>query len=376
MLWGMWQARHHEVVCQTSPDSVEAAFSKDRETMPQSLELMEQTLSRVFADSAVEGLFGSGPERAISAYRSFWAEGTHPTTIIECPLLDSPSYDVLVGSYGNSLVPGTRLPEENPPACHAAYDWAAALDGKRDVDVFFELDADGPEGQHAGIHCRHKGDMGAALDFYQVIGEGWRAPLYRAVVERLPEGWQADFAAVFAGRVGAPTRLELSTSDEVRRRIGESPEYLRAGFDQMGFSAYDGRMLEEISQLCAISLLDTLQFDILEDGSLGGTFSITSCYERTGADFARLFEDDGIVGRICRTYERMGCADDRWRLAEKAIFATKRVAQIGLEARNVVTVSMPNCGKAKWIDAKLQPAKIYLQQGAFVGKRWGFGIHG
>ena len=339
-------------------------------------DLMEQTLRRAFSDVAVEGLFGSGPERAISAYQSFWAEGTHPTAIVECPLLGPASYDVLVGSYGDKLVLGTRLPKANPPACHAAYDWATSLEGSQGIDLFFELDATGPKGQHAGIHCRHKGDLDAALDFYQVIGEGWRAPLYRSVVERLPEGWRADFAAVFAGRPGAPTRLELTLEDGERRRVGEDPAYLRSCLSQMGFSAYDGQMLEDISRLAAISLLDTFQFDILADGTLGGTFSITSCFERTGAHFSRLFQDDGAVGRICGTYEGMGLADGRWRLAEQAVFATKRVDLTGVQACRVVTVSIPNCGKAKWIDARPQPAKIYLLQGAVARGRGGLEAHG
>lgn len=345
--------------------------------MPHSTELMEKTLRRAFEDAVTaEGIFGSGPERAILAYQSFCAEGTHPSVIVECPLLGDASYDVLVGSYGNLLVLGTHLPKANPPACHAAYDWASTLGGDSDVDLFFELDAAGPEGQHAGIHCRHKGDIGAALDFYQVIGESWRVPLYRSVVERLPKGWKADFAAVFAGRPGAPTRLELTLEEDERVRVGEDPAHLRACFDQMGFSAYDGAMLEGISRLAAISLLDTFQFDILEDGKLGGTFSITSSYERTGADFAGLFQDGGAVARICDTYEQMGLADGRWRLAERAVFAIKKVALVDSEMRHVVMVSIPNCGKAKWIDTKPQPAKIYLLQGAIVGRKWGLVTNG
>lgn len=330
-------------------------------------ELMEQTLRRTFSDAdASKSLFGSGPDRAVSALKSFWAQGTHPTTIVECPLLGPASYDVLVGSYGDSLVPGTHLPEANPPACRAAYDWASSLDGRRHVELFFELDADGPEGQHAGIHCRHSGNLDAADEFYRVIGEGWRAPLYRDVAERLPDGWRAEFAAVFAGRLGAPTRLELLLTREARRLVGESPAHLRSCFDRMGFSAYDGEMLEEISHLASISLLDTLQFDILPDGSLGGTFSITSCFERTGGDFAHLFQDDGPVGLICGTYERMGVADGRWRFAEQAVFATKKLDLSDPKLRQPIMFSLPNCSKAKWTDARPQPAKIYLLQGALV----------
>lgn len=343
--------------------------------MPTTADLMKRTLRKAFVADAVEGLFGSGPERAISAYASFWAPGTHPTTIVECPLMGEASYDVLVGSYGSSLRAAPRLPDAAPPACHAAFGWAASLDGG-DIDLFFELDAQGPKGQHPGVHCRHWGDLDAADDFFRVMGEGWRAPLYRAAAERLPQGWRAVFAAVFAGRPGAPTRLELTLSKHERQAVGEDPARLRACFDHLGFEAYDAAMLEAVCRLAAMSRLDTLQFDIGDDGTLGTTFSITSCFERTGAGFHGLFQDDGDIGRICTTYEQMGISDGRWRLAEGAVFATKGIALVDGAMRHVTTVSIPNCGKAKWIDARLQPAKLYLLQGAFAEQEWGLGARG
>lgn len=334
-------------------------------------DVMEEALRRAFVGGAVEGLFGSGPERAIAAFRSFCAEGSHPATIIESPLLGATSYDVLVGSYGDSLNMGVHLPEASPPVCHAAFDWAASLDQSRNIDLFFEQDANGQEGRCAGIHCRHWGDLDAVQAFYEAIGESWRAPLYRNIAEKLPARWRAVFAAAFKGRPGVPTRLEMAFADDERTHIGNSPAYLASCFDQIGFSAYDDRMLEDICRLASISLLNTFQFDILADGSLGTTFSITSCFERTGTDFARLFLDDGTVGTVCGTYERMGVADGRWRLAEKAVFATKKVAVDGAGLCRILLASIPNCGKAKWIDARPQPAKLYLLQGALVDRQTG-----
>lgn len=337
--------------------------------MPQSDDLMEKTLTRAFVDEAVEGLFGAGPERAASAYRSFRAQGTHPGVIVECPLLGPAGYDVSVGSYGNLLVGDARLPQTTPPVCHAAFDWAASLDRSRGIDLFFEMDADGPEGRPTGIHCRHWGDLAAAAEFFEAIGEGWRSRHYRAVSERLPRGWAPVFAAAFTGRPGAPTRLELALSDEARAAIGDDPAHLRECFDQMGFSAYDGKMLEDASRLAAASRMGMLQFDIRADGTLGETFSIVSCYERTGADFPRLFLDDGVIGCTCGIYEQMGFADGRWHLAEGAVFATKSSVWDDSGMHRVVTVSLPNCGKARWTGATPQPAKLYLLLAATA--RWG-----
>ena len=326
---------------------------------------MEQVLRRSFVDEAVEGLFGLGPERALATYRSFVPEGARACAIIECPLLGPPSYDVLVGSHGDSLQHAT-LAGDGAPACYAAFEWAAGLPVGRRIELFFERDADGHEDRPAGIHCRHYGDLGAACGFFGAIGEGWRAPLYQAVAEKLPEGWQAVYAAAFLGRPGSPTRLELITSREERERMARRPEHLAACFDRIGFTAYDGPMLKTVSRLAAISALNSLQFDILADGVLGNTFSITSCYERTGADFERLFQDDGAVGRVNRAYEDLGMADGRWRLAQQAVFATVRPVLIGARPGSATSVSLPNCGKAKWIGTCPQPAKIYLLMGTFV----------
>lgn len=323
-------------------------------------DIMEQALRRTIAESDAGDLFGTGPDRAISAYRSFWVPETNPGVIIECPLLGAASYDVLVGPYLGRADPSMHLPSANPPACHAAYDWATRLGISPRVDLFFELDADGPERQHAGIHCKHWGRLELATEFYEVIGEGWRAPQYRSVEERLPEGWRAEFAAVFAGRVETPTRLEVLLSPEAQRLVGESPEYLRSCFDQMGFVAYSDQMLRDICRLAGLSRLCSLQFDILHDGTLGSTFSITSCFEAMGSSSFKQFGDDDGIGRVCNTYEQMGVADGRWRLAERALFATKRHVLTGTGFREIVAFTIPNCSKAKWTDAKPQPAKFYF----------------
>lgn len=56
----------------------------------------------------------------------------------------------------------------------------------------------------------------------------------------------------------------------------------------------------------------------------------------------------------------MGVADGRWRLAERALFATKRHVLTGTGFREIVAFTIPNCSKAKWTDAKPQPAKFYF----------------
>ena len=61
----------------------------------------------------------------------------------------------------------------------------------------------------------------------------------------------------------------------------------------------------------------------------------------------------------------MRAADGRWRLAKQAVFATKKLDLSDSKLRQPIMFSLPNFGKVKGTDARLQPAKIYLLQGAY-----------
>ena len=335
-----------------------------------SYELMMQNLRHVFTDATVKSLFGSGPRRALSAYQKLLANGTCPSLYLEFPLLGPASYDVFVGPYADGLRPGTHLPKTNPPACHAAWEWASAQNGGPGFDLLFELDSAGPKARHAGIHFRHMGNLDAAENFYRAIGEDRRAALYRNVAQRLPKGWIPAFAAVFAGRPGAPTRLEAFPSPDDRLRIAKDPGFLGSCLEHIGFGAYNDHMLKEISTIIALDRPVSLQFDILADGTPGSTLSVASFVEKTGSDFHSLFKPGGIIARICDIYERMGVCDDRWRRVEEALFAKKDIRDINHEQRWVTMVSTPICCKAKWIDATPRPSKFYLVQRNAVGERW------
>ena len=332
--------------------------------------LMEKSLQRVFCDDARRHLFGAGPERALDVYRRFVVPGSGPGVYLEFPLGGSPSYDVLVGPYGDDIAPGTHLSPANPPACRAAWDWASTSRTDPGMDLLFELDAWGPKDQHAGIHFRHMGNLRAADSFLHAMGEGWRSQQYLDVVGRLPEGWDPLFVAVFFGRPGAPTRLELYPSRREMTRIVREPDYLATCLDRIGFEVYDGRMLDNVRAIVAFGRPVAFQFDILVGGSLGNTFSVEPFFEGTGKDFGALYAEAGVIGRVCGALEYMGFADDRWRLVEKLLFADKRVENLGGEQRWVSSISMPICAKAKWIDTKPLSAKFYVSLKHVVGERW------
>ena len=335
-------------------------------------ELMGQSLERVFTKTALERLFGAGPERVLAAYRSFLAPETSPSAYLEFPLLGLPGYDVFVGPYGKGLEPGTHLPENSPSACRAAWDFVSTTRKGLGEDLLFELDSEAPKDQHTGVYYRHMGDLDATDGFLRAVGEGWRSPQYLDVAERLPEGWRPVFVGIFFGRPGAPTRIEVYPSAPEAMRIAREPSYLSTCFDGIGFDAYDERMLEGIRETVSLGRPTSFQFDILDDGSLGDTFSVAEFIEVRGKDYRVLFGSRGTISRVCGAFERMGVSDDRWQQVVHLLFASKRVESVGdkRERRWVTSLSVPICVKAKWRGAAPQPTKFYLSLNNVVGDRW------
>lgn len=331
----------------------------------------EQAMADIFehmtAQNRAAALFGAGPERALDSYRRFSTEHAGPCVIIEMPLLGEAGYDVLAGNYQSRLQPGERLADTSQVAAQAALDWAIAWRGSVPIALQFELDEAGGPQQRPGIHCRHRGQIDAAEAFYEAIGEAWRAPLYRAVAERMPREWVCEYAAVFPGRAGKVTRMELRLEGEARNLAADDPSYMRDCFEAIGFQAYDQAMLDTISELAGMRPVHSLQFDIMEDGTLGETFSLASFLESEGAATRAAFADDGSASRMCSFYEHLGIADGRWRLIEGALLAKKGAQMSEQGIKRVISLLLPCCTKAKWRGAQLLPGKFYLTANAIVG---------
>lgn len=319
-----------------------------------------RVLEHMMADGRAEALFGEGWQRALDSYRRFSTDGAKPCALVEFPLLGKPSYDILVGIYQGGLKPGDRLTDASQLRAQAVVDWAARWQGSKPLELLFELDAEGGADQRPGIHCRHKGQLAAADEFYELVGEAWRAPLYRSVAQRLPQEWECEYAALFPGRANQVTRIELSLVGHAQEQAAGNPDYIRSCFDAIGFSAYDQAMLEAVAELAALRPAHSLQFDILSDGTLGDTFSFASYFEDNIGAIRSMFKEGGAASTLCRAYERLGIADERWHLIDGALLAARGSYLTEQGLRSVAHLSLPCCAKAKWKAAQLQPGKFYL----------------
>ena len=320
---------------------------------------MQYTWNRAFGDGREELLMGGGAERLLDASRRLTLAGNPSAScFVEAPLLGAPDYDALVIHNPRFFSPGRRIADHSLVQAQAAVDWAAGM-GSMKPYLHFELDAAG-FGMLSGIHCRIEGNLAWAEGFFQAVGEPGRTAAFVQHVRNLPKGWFCRYTGVFPGRKTDNTRMEVKMLDPDTRRALCEPGYLQQCFDQIGFTAYNDQMLQDIARLAEVEASISIQFDFLPDGSFLPVLSFLSLYERIRPDCSPLFAKDGWLRRTCEIYEDMGISDHRWQLLEKCFFSERKtyLTPEGLEGR--AYHCFPCCTKAKWIGAERTPAKFYL----------------
>ena len=124
------------------------------------------------------------------------------------------------------------------------------------------------------VHFQPRADNGLVLRFCAAAGEPERADLYLNQAARMPDGWQLSYFGMFRGRPASPLRVCGYLDNAQKEACAADPARLARAFDAIGFEAYAGAMLAQVSALMAASPATTeFQFDVLPDGSLGDTFA-------------------------------------------------------------------------------------------------------
>lgn len=305
-------------------------------------------------------LFGDNLARAREALQPFMVGNTFPNVYLEHPLKGDPFLDVTV-LYG-SFAPGTRIASEAAAGTETLIDWFASLPDMGDVCFGFELDTELEELPPAAIHFQPRTHTELVEPFCEAIGEPERAKLYLDLVARMPEGWPLSFFGLFRGRPNSPLRVcGYPDRDEVDT-CGKDPQHLRDVFDELGFTAYNDTMLEQVATLMALGTRSIdFQFDVYPDGSLGNTFAIDLQFGIEQPESVRETFTDGIGARLMKQLESWGVADSRWQLGVQSAFARAIPVELddGALGRFAFTL-VPQWVKARWTDGVLQPAKLYL----------------
>ena len=177
----------------------------------------------------------------------------------------------------------------------------------------------------------------------------------------MPSGWPLAFFGMFRGRPESPLRVCGYMDRDFQEACANDSEQVRKAFDTIGFASYDDAMLSQVSTLLGtVPGNADFQFDVYDDGTLGSTFAIDAQFgieqpEKVLASFT-----DGAGARVARLLQEWGIADDRLQLGVQSTFA--RALPMGREGDTLklhTLTLMPQWAKVRWINAQLQPAKLY-----------------
>ena len=307
-----------------------------------------------------ELLFGDSVERAKALVPPFLAGESFPDVYLEHPLMGDPSLDVTL-LYG-PLDSGTRIDSPAAGDHGAIMDFYAAVCREHPrVSFGFELDTSRMDLPEAAIHFQPRGERHLVRPFCEAAGEAERAGLYLAQDARMPPGWELSFFGMFRGRPSSPLRVCGYLSLDEQRACAKDPSRIGAAFDAIGFSAYDDRMIRQISELVGVAPIAVdFQFDIFSDGTLGPTFALDIQFGIERPQLVLKAFEDGQSARVIELLERLGIVDGRWRQAVRASFARwiPIEADDGSFARFSITL-MPQWVKVRWTDAHIVPSKLY-----------------
>ena len=318
----------------------------------------ELTSSMIFLQAADNGrkeiLFGDSFDRACEAVIPLVKDLPAPSMYLEFPLLGDPFLDVTI-LYGD-MPRGTVLDTPYTPDTAGMLDWyIRTREKQKEVNIGFEIDTKRPDIALSSIHLQFHSHHDLVMPFCEVIGEEQNGKLCLDVQKRLPEDWQLAAFGLFRGRPGVPFRVAGYVAESEKIKCIESADHLAGVLDKIGFTAYDDKMLSEISVLFRIAPMSIdYQFDVYPDGSIGDSLMIDiSIRGENGSQSSQSFKN-GRDAEIMHFLEGWNIVDDRWKLCGDMAFAKY------LPTGQAV-VLLPQWVKVRWKNKILQPAKMYCQ---------------
>ncbi len=315
-------------------------------------------------------LFGDSVSRVRSLLRPFMVGEKFPDVYLESPLAGEPFLDVTV-LYKHKR-PGLCIASPVAVGMQDLLDWCAQCRAENeDVSYGFELDTKEQVLPPVAMHFQPRAKTELVRPFFEVLGEPERAQLYLDLAKRMPKGWPLSFFGLFRGRPGSPLRVCGYLADDMVKVCVQDAAQLKASFDEIGFVAYDDKMLEQASQLLSLApgAVD-FQFDLYPDGTLGKVFAFDIQFEIQQPECVKASFESGPVNRVFSQLQAWDIADERWRLVGDAAFARAVPAELddGTFGRYAFTL-MPQWAKVRWSDTVLQPSKIYQLGGAGLMKQ-------
>ena len=334
--------------------------------MPAPTEVFDLLYGHAAGEGREAVLFGTSVEWARPAFRGLLTGGEFPITYLEFPLLGSPRFDMLTGYQ--RLPKGSRFPEGSGFDSRALTDWFSSVPEELGAGFGFEIDHDRRAAGTTGVYLQFRGNRELIAPFLASVGAEERCRDSLSLCGKMPEGWSIAYIGLFPGRPGTPVRLGGYLSPREQRALSLDENLLERRFRQIGFTRFNGEMLNNCRELIGLAPGVDFQFDLERNGALGSTFGLSLDCSRVRAREAAAWMGEGPGGRMMETIRRMGLADSRWRRIAGAVLEKGVFVRQGEKILPYAMAVRMNYAKVPFRDAKALPAKFYLlmQAGALV----------
>ena len=326
---------------------------------PDQMDMFDLLYVLAAANGRDEALLGGRREQLRSLYERTLIGNARPSLYLEFPLLGEPCYDFL--SVIDKVEQGATFAPGAGYGYQKAFDWFSTVCEDKNVSMGFELDLSTGKQERAGIYLQQRHRSELVEPFLASVDEARRYPAYRNVQEAMPEGWPPAYVALFPGRKGSPTRIGGYMTHDEQRRCAENPAHIGDCLHRIGFDFFDEQMLAHCAHLMDMAPSIDVQFDIMEDGTLGDTFGLALSFNELRPRTVHEQMESGVGHHIMSTLQQWGLADDRWRLLSDVSFARQfpYVREDGTTGC-LGLCTLLNFVKVKFRHAQMQPAKFYL----------------
>ena len=322
--------------------------------------LFEAALGRLYQRAEGADVLGTSRDLTLDIYRQSLVGDIQPGTWLEIPLLGKPGYDMNVFYRREQVHGGERFVHSDSFGFQPIMDWLASTP-HASFGIGFAYDLIGGEVRHGVYVNPNNIDVTTRDGFYAALGERETGAKVARVTARQPKGWCDMEEAVFLGREGKPTRVASRVDKYLQREYAKDASLLASHLQQVGYTAIDDDKLACLCEMAAAPFEMWLEYDVLDDGSVGEALGADHLFGGSVLSVARTdFTEGGPAACAMHALERHGLADERWRHLADATMATLMPLPVdGAGPSFLLVRSEPDYVKAKWAPGKPPLAKVY-----------------
>jgi hypothetical protein len=259
-----------------------------------------------------QALFGDSITAVREGYAKTVLENSRSSIYLEFPLMGKPGLDFLTTySY---IPPGARFTEGGGFGYQGMAEMFSRLPYGHGYACGLELDTSTGETERAGVYFQFRRDTELIPAFLESVGGMDRLDTYMSVLGRCPEDMRPEYIEMFPGREGTPLRIGGYIRKKTSAAIGADPTFLGKQFKSIGFSSYNGEMLDFCTELIRQIPMADFQFDIWPDGSLGDTFGLSLSFNDVRPGDAAACMETGSGAQIMRLLCENKLADNRYQM--------------------------------------------------------------